>query len=60
MPDPKIVIEKNRAGKWFWHQIASNGKKVATSGEPFSSKAAAEKAAERAKAGAAKAKIEKK
>jgi uncharacterized protein YegP (UPF0339 family) len=56
---PKIIVEKNRAGKWFWHQIAANGKKVATSGQSFASKESAEKAALAAKVGAAKAKIEK-
>ena len=41
----KLIIKKNRKGKWFWHIKARNGKIVCTSGEDFGSKGNAKKAA---------------
>jgi uncharacterized protein YegP (UPF0339 family) len=51
-------ILKNSAGNWYWHLIASNGRKVATAGESFSSKDAAKTAAENVKRNAGSAGIE--
>lgn len=46
------------AGNWYWHLIAANGQKVATSGESFASKDNAKKAAENVKKNAGSAPIE--
>jgi uncharacterized protein YegP (UPF0339 family) len=39
----KVVYFKDAADKWRWSVIASNGKKLCTPGESFSSKSKAEK-----------------
>ena len=36
----EFEIYKNSAGKWSWRLKAANGRKVATAGESFSSRAA--------------------
>lgn len=41
----KFVIYKDLAGKYRWRLVASNGEKVATSGEAFASKSNAARAA---------------
>jgi uncharacterized protein YegP (UPF0339 family) len=54
----KYRVKQNRAGKWFWDEIAANGETIDTSGQSFSSQAAAVRACENAKARAAAAPIE--
>jgi uncharacterized protein YegP (UPF0339 family) len=54
----KFKVTKNTAGNWYWHLIAANGQKVATSGESFASKDNAKKAAENVKKNAGSAPIE--
>jgi len=44
---PKIVVLKDKRGRFFWHYIGGNGKLEATAGEQFSTKGAAVKAARR-------------
>ncbi len=39
--------ENHNGQIWFWHWLAANNKKIATSGEPFFSKSDAYDAAER-------------
>jgi uncharacterized protein YegP (UPF0339 family) len=51
-------VEPNRAGRWFFHEIAGNGEVIDTSGQSFSSKDAAMRACKNAKARAAAAPIE--
>jgi uncharacterized protein YegP (UPF0339 family) len=41
----KFVLFKDKGGKWRWHLIARNGRKTATSGESFSKKGNALRAA---------------
>jgi uncharacterized protein YegP (UPF0339 family) len=41
----KFVIYKDVAGKYRWRLVASNGEKVATSGEAFASQSNAARAA---------------
>ena len=43
----KLVVYKDRAKKYRWKLIGANGRKVASSGESFSSKTAAVLAAMR-------------
>lgn len=38
MSEPKFTMYKDRAGKWRWVWTARNGRKIAASGESFSSK----------------------
>lgn len=45
---PQIEVKEGRS-EWFWHLQDRNGKLIATSGETFSSKAAAERAARNAR-----------
>lgn len=51
MPEERIEVLKNKAAegkqRWFWHWIAANNKKIATSGEPFHSQNDAVRAAGR-------------
>jgi uncharacterized protein YegP (UPF0339 family) len=54
----KFKVTKNTSGSWYWHLIAANGQKVATSGESFASKDNAKKAAENVKKNAGSAPIE--
>jgi uncharacterized protein YegP (UPF0339 family) len=54
----KFRIERNRAGKWFWHEIAGNGEIIGTSGQDFFSQEDAKRAVENAKASAAAAPVE--
>ena len=54
----KYVVKKNKAGMWFWDEIAANGEVIDTSGQSFSSQADALRACENAKARAAAAPIE--
>lgn len=54
----KFRIERNRAGKWFWHEVAGNGEIIGTSGQDFFSQGDAKRAVENAKASAAAAPIE--
>lgn len=54
----KFRIERNRAGKWFWHEVAVNGEIIGTSGQDFFSQEDAKRAVENAKASAAAAPIE--
>ncbi len=54
----KYTVKQNKAGKWFWHEVAGNGEIIGTSGQSFSSEAAAVRACENAKARAAAAPIE--
>ena len=42
---PRFDIYKDRAGNYRWRLIADNGTKVASSGEAFSSRSNAERAA---------------
>jgi uncharacterized protein len=42
----RFHVYKDTAGNWRWRLKAGNGQRVATSGESFSSKSAARKAAE--------------
>jgi uncharacterized protein YegP (UPF0339 family) len=51
-------VLKTSTGNWFWHLIASNGRKVATAGESFSSKDAAKTAAENVERNAGAAGLE--
>ena len=51
-------VLKTSTGTWYWHLIASNGRKVATAGESFSSKDAAKTAAENVKSNAGSAALE--
>ena len=41
-----FVIYKDAAGNWRWRLVASNGQKIASSGESFDSKFNAKRAAE--------------
>ena len=50
-------VEPNKAGRWFWHEIAANGQVIGTSGQSFASQADALRACENAKARAAQAPI---
>jgi uncharacterized protein YegP (UPF0339 family) len=54
----KYRVEKNKAGKWFWHEIAGNGQKISTAGQSFATKASAKRACENARAKAGSAPIE--
>lgn len=54
----KFRIERNHAGKWFWHEVAGNGEIIGTSGQDFFSQEDAKRAVENAKASAAAAPIE--
>jgi uncharacterized protein YegP (UPF0339 family) len=54
----KYVVKKNKAGMWFWDEIAANGQVIDTSGQSFSSQADALRACENAKDRAAAAPIE--
>jgi uncharacterized protein YegP (UPF0339 family) len=53
----KFVIYADSSGSYRWRLVASSGQTVATSGEGFSSKANAKRAAEGVKAGAGSAEI---
>lgn len=56
--DPKLETYKDSGGNYRWRLIAPNGKRVASSGESFSSQAAAKKAAQTAQKHAGNAKVE--
>jgi uncharacterized protein YegP (UPF0339 family) len=53
----KFEIYADAGGNYRWRLVASNGQTVATSGESFSSKANATRAAENVKANAGSASI---
>jgi uncharacterized protein YegP (UPF0339 family) len=55
MAEPRFDVYKNKGGKWRWKLIGSNGRKVASSGESFASRANAVRAAENVKQRAPKA-----
>jgi uncharacterized protein YegP (UPF0339 family) len=57
MAEARFVVEQNKAGKWFWHQVAANGRKIATSGQSFASEQSATRAAAGAKLAARGAKV---
>jgi uncharacterized protein YegP (UPF0339 family) len=38
MAEPRFVVYKDRAGEWRWNFRASNGKKIADSGEGYHNK----------------------
>ena len=59
MADPRYETYKDSGGNYRWRLIAPNGRKVAPSGESFSSQSAAKRAAETAKKHASKAKLPK-
>ena len=42
---PTFVVLRNEAGAWFWHEVASNGQISSTSGESFSWRWTAKRAA---------------
>ena len=42
MKQPKVVFFKDTDNKWRWSLVASNGRKLCTPGESFSSKFKAE------------------
>lgn len=46
----KFEFPLDAAGKYRWRLVASNGEKIATSGESFASRANAKRAAENVKA----------
>jgi uncharacterized protein YegP (UPF0339 family) len=56
----KFVVHPDKSGSYRWKLVSSNGQSIATSGEAFSSKSSAVKAAENVKerAGAAEVVIE--
>jgi uncharacterized protein len=54
----KFQIYADSAGKYRWRLKASNGEKIASSGESFASKESAKRAAETVKATAGGASIE--
>ena len=54
----KFEIYADAAGKYRWRLKASNGEKIASSGESFDSKSNAKRAAETVKATAGSATIE--
>jgi uncharacterized protein YegP (UPF0339 family) len=54
----KYIVQRNQAGRWFWHEIAGNGEVVGTSGQSFASKADAIRACANAKLRAAEAPVE--
>ncbi len=51
----KFSIYQDRAGKYRWRLVASNGEKVASSGEAFASRANATRATRDVKRNAASA-----
>src|SRR5262245_22586039 len=55
--DVKFVIYADSGGSYRWRLVASNGQTVATSGESFSSKANARRAAENVREGAGAAEV---
>jgi uncharacterized protein YegP (UPF0339 family) len=54
----KFKVTKNSADRWFWHEIATNGQIIGTSGQSFYSQSDATRACENAKARAAAAPVE--
>lgn len=48
----KVVVQKNRRGKWFWKLVAGNGRVLAHS-EDYSSRRACLKTADKVKGGMA-------
>jgi uncharacterized protein YegP (UPF0339 family) len=50
-------VERNKGGRWFWHEVAANGQVIGTSGQSFASQADARRACENAKWRAAQAPI---
>ena len=59
MADSRYETYKDSGGNFRWRLIAPNGKKVASSGESFSSEAAAKRAVATAKKHATKAQLPK-
>ena len=53
----KFVVYPDAAGKYRWKLVASNGQTTASSGESFSSKSSARKAAEGVKNSAGSADV---
>ena len=53
----KFVIYEDSGGSYRWRLVAANGQTVATSGESFSSKANARRAAENVRDGAGAAQV---
>ena len=53
----KFVVYKDSGGNWRWRLVASNGQTVGSSGESFSSRASAQRAAENVKARAGSADV---
>jgi uncharacterized protein YegP (UPF0339 family) len=53
----KFVIYADSGGKYRWRLVASNGQTVPSSGESFSSKARARRAAENVREGAGAAEV---
>ena len=45
----KFVVHADKSGSYRWKLVSTNGQTIATSGESFSSKASARKAAENVK-----------
>ncbi|HKP90627.1 MAG TPA: YegP family protein [Thermoleophilaceae bacterium] len=59
MAEPRYETYKDSGGNYRWRLIAPNGRKVASSGESFSSQTAAKRAVQTAKRHASKAKLPK-
>ena len=49
MAAAKFVVHADKAGKYRWKLVSTNGQTIATSGEAFSSKSSARSAAENVK-----------
>ncbi len=58
MASPRFEIYQDTMGTYRWRLIDSKGQSVASSGEGFTSKANAKRAAKNVKGAAAKAEIE--
>ena len=55
MPNAKFVVYKDKADKYRWRLVSSNGQETASSGQHFASHADAKRAAEHVKEHAATA-----
>jgi uncharacterized protein YegP (UPF0339 family) len=53
----KFVVHADTSGSFRWKPVSTNGQTIATSGESFSSKASARKAAENVKKRASDASV---